>query len=55
MKVRYCGRCGEPIKRGEDYMEAVGIRFHWKCLKAVADARKEERLAKEQEPQQGEP
>ncbi len=45
---RICGRCLKPIKRGEDYLEAVGIRFHMSCVKNAADKAREEKTAREQ-------
>lgn len=32
MKYRICAICGKPIRRGEEWVEAVGIRWHWKCM-----------------------
>ena len=36
MKHRVCARCGKPIKRGEEWMEAVGIRIHMSCIRKAA-------------------
>jgi hypothetical protein len=40
---RICGRCGKPVKRGQGYIEAVGIRIHLTCLhEAEEEKRKAE-------------
>lgn len=31
MSKKICGKCGKEIKRGEEWMEAIGIRFHMSC------------------------
>ena len=31
--MRTCGRCLQPIKRGEGYIEVVGIRVHLSCVR----------------------
>ena len=38
---RLCGRCGQPIKRGQDWMEGVGIRFHMDCVRKASEAKRQ--------------
>jgi hypothetical protein len=38
---RICIRCHKPIKRGEDWCEAVGLRWHFACMEAANAASKE--------------
>ena len=46
MAERICASCGKPIKRGEEWMEAVGIRIHMSCVREAVQKAAQKRRAK---------